>query len=129
MSIAIMGVCLVVQPSFLFGNCSLNRATSRTYDAGVVCALAAAVIGAAMIVCVRASRECHWATVDHVSAASAAFVLTPLGLIAQYVVGTAPSNASSTPSTLTQAFSTLPPASKVYAKAPIILLISLIAFH
>eukprot|EP00947_MAST-08B_sp_MAST-8B-sp1_P004722 g4722.t1 len=128
---AMAGVILIVQPEALFGGggggggggASTNRTDPTAplpekdgdgnYGAGIGFAFAGAVVAGLLPVCVRASKGAHWATVEHVAAAWAASILTPLGLGVQAATGIGADELSR---------------AEVVPKLPLILLTALVGF-
>lgn len=111
MPMAIAGMLLITQPGFLFASPAYSRLSSPSssppsfssssgvpvneekegdsYARGVVFALSGAVVSGLLPVCVRASKLCHWTTVEHATSALSGFVFTPLALAFQYLAPTA----------------------------------------
>lgn len=83
LSLALGGVCLITQPSFLFPSTG-GQNQPLTYNEGAVSALVSAALAGMLPVAVRLSRECHWSVVEHVTALCSTFFLTPIALAIWY---------------------------------------------
>jgi drug/metabolite transporter (DMT)-like permease len=81
----IIGVCLIVQPSHLAcalkGGCVSQDSSSLTYYTGALLALGSAAVAGLLPVAVRKSKEVHWTTVEHLTAALTSFVFTPIAAL------------------------------------------------
>jgi drug/metabolite transporter (DMT)-like permease len=81
----IVGVCLIVQPSqvscVLKGDCESDVGSSLEYYTGALLALGSAAVAGLLPVAVRKSREVHWTTVEHLTAALTTFVFTPVAAL------------------------------------------------
>ena len=81
LALSLLGVGLIMPPTFLLGRGAEGRAeTGPGYDRGALCACGSALVGGLLPVLVRKSRECHWATVEHVAALGSSAVFTPAAL-------------------------------------------------
>lgn len=76
LALSLVGVGLITRPTFLFG----HGTNGAEYSRGALCACGSAVVGGLLPVLVRKSRECHWATVEHVAALGSSAVFTPAAL-------------------------------------------------
>lgn len=87
----LLGVLLITQPAFLFPSASghLAHSESKRYFRGVGFALAACCMAGQIPVLARASRECHWSTVEHVNSFCSTFVFTPIALVVWWQMGAA----------------------------------------
>jgi drug/metabolite transporter (DMT)-like permease len=85
----IVGVCLIVQPSrlscALTGVCERQGSSSLTYYTGALLALGSAAVAGFLPVAVRKSREVHWTTVEHMTAALTTFVFTPVAALCAWL--------------------------------------------
>jgi len=84
----VIGVCLIVQPKqmlcFLWkgDECGSSSSSVTThYYAGALLALCSAAMAGILPVTVRKSRDVHWTTVEHVTAAMTAFLFTPVASV------------------------------------------------
>lgn len=82
----ILGVCLIVQPTQLL--CVLRHAgtgcggpSTSMYYAGALLALCSAAMAGVLPVTVRKSKDVHWTTVEHLTAALTAFFFTPVASV------------------------------------------------
>jgi len=83
MGSSMVGVILVTQPSFLFGNINGEEEYTEdmaAYDLGMGYAFLSAAVGGMLPVLVRKSKECHWATVEHATALYSTAIFTPAAL-------------------------------------------------
>lgn len=80
----VIGLVVISQPSFIFVG-SVHR--SPVYYKGSCCALAGSVVAGLLPVIVRLSSDCHWTSVEHVTAFFSTFVFSPAGLGLWYVHG------------------------------------------
>lgn len=80
MFLSLSGLLLITRPVVLFGCTSTPCDKSGTYAKGALYALLSAFVAGLLPMCVRLSKSCHWATVEHTSAFVASFILTPVGL-------------------------------------------------
>merc|ERR1712194_530264 len=77
LALSMVGVSLITQPGFLFGGGSDK---SDEYNRGMLYAFSSALLGGLLPVLVRKSKECHWATVNHVAALCSSVVFTPAAI-------------------------------------------------
>mmetsp|Transcript_6806 Transcript_6806/g.7278 ORF Transcript_6806/g.7278 Transcript_6806/m.7278 type:complete len:410 (+) Transcript_6806:177-1406(+) len=81
MALSMVGVILVTQPTFLFGNGMEEQTEDMVqYDRGMLYAFLSAALGGLLPVLVRKSKECHWATVEHATALCSTAIFTPAAM-------------------------------------------------
>ena len=87
LALSLLGVGLIVQPTFLFGREAARVGGNARYTRGMLYALGSAITYGLLPVLVRKTKECHWATVEHVTSLCSSLLFTPIALVAM-----APSN-------------------------------------
>mmetsp|Transcript_35715 Transcript_35715/g.66141 ORF Transcript_35715/g.66141 Transcript_35715/m.66141 type:complete len:417 (-) Transcript_35715:251-1501(-) len=81
LTLNLVGVGLITRPAFLFGDSGTDRTVSiAEYNIGAIFACGSAVVGGLLPVLVRKSKECHWATVTHVTDLCSGAIFTPVAL-------------------------------------------------
>mmetsp|Transcript_3645 Transcript_3645/g.8239 ORF Transcript_3645/g.8239 Transcript_3645/m.8239 type:complete len:412 (-) Transcript_3645:270-1505(-) len=81
LTLSLVGVGLITRPAFLFGDSGTDRTVSiAEYNIGAIFACGSAVVGGLLPVLVRKSKECHWATVTHVTDLCSGAIFTPVAL-------------------------------------------------
>mmetsp|Transcript_16417 Transcript_16417/g.29654 ORF Transcript_16417/g.29654 Transcript_16417/m.29654 type:complete len:413 (+) Transcript_16417:336-1574(+) len=81
LTLSLVGVGLITRPAFLFGDYGTDPTVSiAEYNSGMLYAFGSAVVGGLLPVLVRKSKECHWATVEHVADLCSSAIFTPVAL-------------------------------------------------